>query len=229
MKALRLPASAFPIAYVVRSQAPCRPSSASCLAAALLTDPRVSARPGRLFNRPPDLRCLRQHGRIRDLIGSQAIRSVPLPRLLTPAGPVRPRHGGRPGAAPAHRATKAPAFDDFVANLPRLQYPLPTLHECRCLTHARLASGRLARLCREGVQPSGSLPKVSVLLHRLPPSLSFLSRSACIRVSTCFAAANAKPTPRYQREARMRRAGLRAGCPPGNTNPSHDVIPVRDQ
>ncbi len=146
------------------------PLVASCPAAALLTDPRASARPGRLFNRPPDLRCLRQHGRIRDLIGSQAIRSVPLPRLLTPAGPVRPRHGGRPGAAPAHRATKAPAFDDIVANLPRLQYPLPTLHECRCLTHARLASGWLARRCRDGVQPSGSLPKVSVLLHRLPLS-----------------------------------------------------------
>src|SRR6266446_1746424 len=28
-------------------------------------------------------------------------------------------------------------------------------------THAKLASGRLARLCREGVEPSGSLRKVS--------------------------------------------------------------------
>ena len=46
--------------------------------------------------------------------------------------------------------------------------------------HARLASGWLARRCREGVQPSGSLPKVSVCLHRLPPFLSFLSRSAFI-------------------------------------------------
>src|SRR5271169_1263363 len=35
-----------------------------------------------------------------DLIGSQAIRSVPLPRLLTPAGSRRPRLGGRPDAAP---------------------------------------------------------------------------------------------------------------------------------
>ena len=156
------------------------PLVASCLAAALLADPRVPTRPGSLVNRSPDLRCLRRHGRIRDLIGSQAIRSVPLPRLLTPAGPVRPRLGGRPGAAPAHRATKAPALDDIVANLPRLQYPLPTLHECRCLTRARLASGWLARLCRERVQPSGSRPKVSAWLHRLPPLLSFLSRSACI-------------------------------------------------
>src|ERR1700730_14917936 len=28
-------------------------------------------------------------------------------------------------------------------------------------THAKLASGRLARLCREGVEPSGPLQKVS--------------------------------------------------------------------
>lgn len=174
MKTLRLPASAFPVAYVVRFQAPCRPSIVSCLAAALPPDPRVSARPGSLFNRSPNLRCLRRHGRIRDLIGSQAIRSIPLPRLLTPAGPVRPRLGGRPDAAPAHRATKAPAFDDFVAIIPRLQYLLPTLHECRCLTHARLASGWLARLCREGVQPSGSLPKVSASTSASPfPELAY--------------------------------------------------------
>ena len=107
-------------------------------------------------------RCLCKHGRIQDLIGSQAIRSIPLPRLLTPAGSERPRLGGRFDAAPAHRATKAPAFDDFVAIIPWLQYLLPTLHECRCLTHARLASGWLARLCREGIQPSGSPRKVSV-------------------------------------------------------------------
>ena len=127
------------------------------------------ARQARQFVQPvSQFRCLRQHGRIRDLIGSQAIRSVPLPRLPTPAGSVRPRLGGRPDTAPAHRATKAPAYDDFVAIIPRLQYLLPTLHECRCLTHARLASGWLACLCREGVQPSGSLPKVSTSTSASP-------------------------------------------------------------
>jgi hypothetical protein len=32
------------------------------------------------------------------------------------------------------------------------------------ITHAKLASGWLAHLCREGVEPSGSLQKVSVRL-----------------------------------------------------------------
>jgi hypothetical protein len=36
--------------------------------------------------------------------------------------------------------------------------------------HARLASGWLAGLCREGVEPSGSLRKVSELLHLFPLS-----------------------------------------------------------
>jgi len=40
----------------------------------------------------------------------------------------------------------------------------PTLHAWRCRTRARLASDRLARLCREGVEPSGSLRKVSARL-----------------------------------------------------------------
>src|SRR6516165_7890061 len=43
-------------------------------------------------------------------------------------------------------------------------------------THAKLASGWLARLCREGVEPSGSLQKVSdyilVLLSWTSPGAS---------------------------------------------------------
>jgi hypothetical protein len=35
--------------------------------------------------------------------------------------------------------------------------------------HARLTSGWLASLCREGVEPSGLLRKVSVLVTSLPP------------------------------------------------------------
>jgi hypothetical protein len=134
-------------------------------------------------------RCLCQHGRIQDLIGSKAIRSIPLPRLLTPAGSERPRLGGRPDAAPAHRATKAPAFDDFVAIIPWLQYLLPTLHECRCLTHARLASGWLARLCREGIQPSGSLRKVSVRFTSASPfpELAYRGlRASAVSISSHF-------------------------------------------
>ena len=151
-----------------RCRAPCRPLVCFVSRRGAPGGPE-GARQAREFGQPVSQpRCLRRHGRIRDLIGSQAIRSVPLPRLPTPAGSVRPRLGGRPDTAPAHRATKAPAYDDFVAIIPRLQYPLPTLHECRCLTHARLASGWLACLCREGVQPSGSLPKVSTSTSASP-------------------------------------------------------------
>jgi hypothetical protein len=119
---------------------------------------------------------------------------------LTPAGPGRPRLGGRPDATPAHRATKAPAIDDFVAIFPRLRYRLPTLHECRCLDHARLASDWLTRLCREQVQPPGSRQKVSVRLHRPPPSLS-LPIAVCVhlRFTSCLLSANRLPPSNWPR------------------------------
>src|ERR1700674_1730247 len=43
--------------------------------------------------------------------------------------------------------------------------------------HARLASGWLAGLYREGVEPSGSLRKVSELLHLILPSVIYSGRS----------------------------------------------------
>ena len=49
---------------------------------------------------------------------------------------------------------------------------------CLCFTngvtaaHAKLASGWLARLCREGVEPSEPIRKVSVL-HHIPPSRAY--------------------------------------------------------
>ena len=46
-----------------------------------------------------------------------------------------------------------------------LRFALPLL------SRARLASGWLASLCREGVEPSGPLWKVSARIHDLPPSL----------------------------------------------------------
>jgi hypothetical protein len=53
-----------------------------------------------------------------------------------------------------------------------------TLHAWRCRTRARLASGWLARLGREGVEPSGSLRKVSarltiILLSCSPDATAF--------------------------------------------------------
>jgi len=46
-----------------------------------------------------------------------------------------------------------------------------TLHAWRCRTRARLASGRLASLYREGVEPSGPLRKVSARSCDHPPFL----------------------------------------------------------
>src|SRR5215218_7354424 len=59
-----------------------------------------------------------------------------------------------------------------------LQHPLPTLRTRRCRRPARLASGWLVGLCREGVEPSGSRQKVSershvVLLSRAYPVASW--------------------------------------------------------
>jgi hypothetical protein len=48
----------------------------------------------------------------------------------------------------------------------------PTLRVLCCHSRARLASGWLASLCREGVEPSGPLRKVSVRLTIVPLSCS---------------------------------------------------------
>jgi hypothetical protein len=48
----------------------------------------------------------------------------------------------------------------------------PTLRVSCCHSRARLASGWLARLCREGVEPSGPLREVSARIDGHPPLLS---------------------------------------------------------
>ena len=86
---------------------------------------------------------------------SQAIHPVPLLRSRTPAEPTVPRHTGTVDAAPASSTARAPACRT-ISGLPR------GLNTC-CLRFendvatipARLASGWLAHLCREGVEPSG--------------------------------------------------------------------------
>ena len=94
-------------------------------------------------------------GREWDLSGSQATHPVPLPRSKTPAEPTFLANDGTVDAAPASVTTKASAL--LISGLPR------GFSTC-CLrftsdvatAHARLASGWLAGLCREGVEPSGS-------------------------------------------------------------------------
>ena len=111
-------------------------------------------------------------GRERDLPGSQTIHPVPLPRSPTPAEPtiprlltvssmlppLFPRQGLQRlmnfGAQSRGFDTRCLCFKNGVATIP-----------------AKLASGWLARLYREGVEPSGLLQKVS----DYPSSFSGLS------------------------------------------------------
>jgi hypothetical protein len=86
-------------------------------------------------------------GREWDLSGLQAILPVPLLRSTTPVEPMRPRHAGHLGAAPATHTAKASTTADFGAN-PQLQHSLSTLHERRrrrpCKTRFRLAGSAFA-------------------------------------------------------------------------------------
>ena len=100
-------------------------------------------------------------GRERDLSGSQAIRPVPLPRSKTPAEPTIPRHW-------RFRRCCLRSNDSEGFSMRSISRLLRGFSTC-CLrfkngvaaTPARLTSGWLAGLCREGVEPSGSLQKVS--------------------------------------------------------------------
>ena len=95
-------------------------------------------------------------GRERDLSGSQAIRPVPLPRSKTPAEPTIPRHW-------RFRRCCLRSNDSEGFSMRSISRLLRGFSTC-CLrfkngvatTPARLTSGWLAGLYREGVEPSGS-------------------------------------------------------------------------
>src|SRR6201981_3207220 len=63
---------------------------------------------------------------------------------------------------PLRETTKASDNADFGAHSRSFRICSPTLRVSCCHSRARLASGWLAGLYREGVEPSGSLRKVSV-------------------------------------------------------------------
>src|SRR5262245_25489565 len=135
---LRLPMHAFPVAYLVRFRVPHDPSGQDPCSAGDPSYPAFSSR-----------------GREWDLSGFQATPPVPLLRSRTPAESTVPRHDGLADAAPAVSTTKASAIDisgllrGFSTCCLRFMGDVAT-------AHARLASGWLAGLYREGVEPSGS-------------------------------------------------------------------------
>src|SRR5262245_32924510 len=124
--------------------------------------------PGALFSRRPNAGLL-SRGREWDLPGSQAIHPVPLPRSRTPAEPTTPRLltvSSMLPPLPSPRGLQPLEISGlsrgFSTCCLRFTNGVATIH-------AKLASGWLARLYREGVEPSGSLQKVSD--HSHPPFL----------------------------------------------------------
>ena len=101
-------------------------------------------------------------GRKRDLPGSQVIRSVLLPRSSTPAEPTIPRHlTGSSMLPPRFPRQGLQRLMNFEAQSRGFNICCLRFTNGVATIHARLASGWLARLYREGVEPSGSLQKVS--------------------------------------------------------------------
>jgi len=86
MKALRLPACASPVAYLFRFRGPRDPPLFVLALAALPDGWRTHPGQGICSAGRPFAGAL-SFGRKRDLTGSQAIHSMPLPRSKTPAGP----------------------------------------------------------------------------------------------------------------------------------------------
>jgi hypothetical protein len=171
MKALRPPLSASPVTYLFRFRCP-RESSSVRARFSSAPQRAEDAFRARIIVQPAiPLSGSLSRGREWDISGSQAIHPVPLPRSTTPAEPTVPRQWRSRRCCPCSRDSKGFSVIS-ISGLPR------GFSTC-CLrftsgvatTHARLASGRLARLYREGVEPSGSLRKVSELLHSLPPLL----------------------------------------------------------
>jgi hypothetical protein len=89
--------------------------------------------------------------------------------------------GGHIDAAPTCMTVKTSDDEHFGAHSRSFGTRSPTLRVLCCHSRARLASGRLAGLYREGVEPSGPLRKVSghmTILLSCPPD------ATCI-VPTC--------------------------------------------
>ena len=146
---------------------------ASCLATCAPGRSEGPSGPGSLFNRRPDLPVC-SHADVSGI--SQVSRRSILclcPALATPAEPTIPRLlDGFVDAVPALPTAKTSAVNEFRGSVTRLWHPLPTLQES-CCHHPCKARFRLAGLAfyREGVEPSGSLQKVS----QHPSSFSGLS------------------------------------------------------
>ena len=157
MRALRLPTHAFPVTYLVRFRVPHGSSAVRARLAALPCGrrsphrTRIVVQP--VIPSPAHSSC----GREWELSGSQVTHPVPLPRSRIPAESAAPRHRETvPSMMPPQHRTRR-LRRTFISRPPR------GFSTC-CLRFkndvatipARRASGWLASLYREGVEPSGS-------------------------------------------------------------------------
>src|SRR5262245_24042833 len=154
MKAPRPPPSASPVTYLASGAHAIPPRFV--LAAASAPERAEVPHRARIIVRPaiPFAGSL-PRGREWDISGSQAAHPVPLPRSTTPAEPPFLATNGTGGAAPANSKAKASACREVRGYCVALA---PAVYASRAVLpppHARLASGWLAGLYREGVEPSG--------------------------------------------------------------------------
>ena len=153
---LRLPAHASPVTYLFRFRGPRDPSM---IRARFLRAPERLEEPrrARIIVQPAiPLAGVLSRGHERDLSGFQTIHPVPLPRSRTPAEPTIPSHWRSRRCCPCFTNSKGFSVV-IISGLPR-GFSTCCLRFTRgvATTHARLASGWLACLYREGVEPSGS-------------------------------------------------------------------------
>jgi hypothetical protein len=146
----------------------------SCLAACAPGRSKGAFRAGVIVQPATRTAGLLSRGRERDLPGFQAIHPVPLPRSATPAEPTIPRlltvSSMLPPHFPRRRLQRLMNFGalsrGFGTCCLRFKNGVATIP-------ARLASGWLARLCREGVDPLDRCKRFQII-H--PPSLDLAWR-----------------------------------------------------
>ena len=117
------------------------------------------------------------------------IHPVSLLRSWTPVEPMCPCLGGHIGAAPTSGTVKASDDEHFGAHSRSFGTCSPTLRVSCCHSRARLASGWLAGLYREGVEPSGSLRKVSdhlVIPLSCPPDATHVPYDSLIELRAAY-------------------------------------------
>src|SRR5262245_15249605 len=150
MKALRPPLAASPITYLVRFR--CPRESAGDSAPERWRSP---SRAGIIGQPAIPIAGSLPRGREWDISGFQATHPMPLLRSTTPAEPTSLASDGFVGAAPATTTAEAPAWCQYRGYRGA---SAPAVYASRAVLpppHARLASGWLAGLYREGVEPSG--------------------------------------------------------------------------